>query len=171
MKLKCLALGFLFLLLNSPNLLVEADGNITPDGGSSSDGAGQAAAIKALMDKIKTLTTTGGSSSDGAGQDAAIKALTDKINTLMITVGSFGPDLKKVTDALTKMKADSKKLTDRVEDLEKAKPKKPASSSKTVPIVLLVILLVGAVVGAYYYAHKNGGIGVVAVRAFGAMRS
>eukprot|EP01083_Nonionella_stella_P244774 851496_1 len=142
MKLKCLALGFLFLLLNSPNQLVEADD-----------------------------IPAGGSSSDGAGQDAAIKALTDKIDTLTTTVGSFGPDLKKVTDALTKMKADSKKLTDRVEDLEKAKPKKPASSSKTVPIVLLVILLVGAVVGAYYYAHKNGGIGVVAVRAFGAMRS
>eukprot|EP01083_Nonionella_stella_P035210 96175_1 len=139
MKLKYLALGFLFLLLNSPNQLVEADD--IPASGSSSDGADQ---VKALMDTINKLTTT---------------------------VGSLRVNLTTVTDALTKMKADSKKLTDRVEDLEKAKPKKPASSSKTVPIVLLVILLVGAVVGAYYYAHKNGGIGVVAVRAFGAMRS
>eukprot|EP01083_Nonionella_stella_P244776 851501_1 len=144
MKLKCLALGFLFLLLNSPNLLVEADGNITPDGGSSSD---------------------------GAGQDAAIKALTDKIDTLTTTVATLGSSLTNATDAITAMATDTKTLTDRVEDLEKAKPKKPASSSKTVPIVLLVVLLVGAVVGAYYYAHKNGGIGVVAVRAFGAMRS
>eukprot|EP01083_Nonionella_stella_P132431 402641_1 len=144
MKLTYLAVGFLFLLLNSPNQLVEADD--IPAG-------------------------TGGSSSDGAVQDAAIKALTDKIDTLTTTVATLGSSLTKATVAITAMTTDSKTLTDRVEDLEKAKPKKPASSSKTVPIVLLVILLVGAVVGAYYYAHKNGGIGVVAVRAFGAMRS
>eukprot|EP01083_Nonionella_stella_P035209 96174_1 len=139
MKLKYLALAFLFLLLNSPNQLVEAAN--TPDGGSSSDGADQ---VKALMDTINKLTTT---------------------------VGSLRVNLTTVTDALTKMKADSKKLDVRVKSLESSKPKTPASSSKTVPIVLLVVLLVGAVVGAYYYAHKNGGIGVVAVRAFGAMRS